>query len=187
MCAECSHDSVDLTTSQAVEIPCYTGRMPMRTFKTPRTAQIWRNNALRDKLDTLLGSDSSAALEAVKAIADGTAAKLPNAQEIALLENLPPQLKRAYILAMTPPTWEARLQAWALLLAYHQGKPTQSVEITAEVSNTAPTVDYSRLSDDEIKQLHHILTKAQTGSDTVIEGTARTYTDKELTGGDEDA
>lgn len=154
---------------------------------TPRAVQLWRNASLRKKLDELIGEDSEQALRAVMDIAEGKGLDFPSEHQIGLLAIMPKTMRANYLKSFAPPSWHDRLQAWALILAYHQGRPAQSVEITAEVADPAPPVDYSKLSDAELKQFHELLSKASTEATRVVEGTVTRYGDESLTGeGDSD-
>lgn len=140
--------------------------------KTPKVVQQWRNALMRQRLDALLGDGSDLALQQVTDIAMGKISAFPTPEQMAQISAMPERMRKMYIASFTPPSWSERLQAWALLLAYHQGKPSQVIEITAEVADPAPPVDYSKLSDEELQRLHSLLEKASTSADRVVEGVA---------------
>ena len=137
---------------------------------TPTTSYRHRQVLMGDYLDKLIGTGSERALQAVLAIAEARC-KIPEDLDTQLARIADPAARAAYLKTVAPPDWTTRLAAYNLLLAYHQGRPRQQIEITQEELPT-PQVDLNRLSHADKLTLLELLGKAKpapSASESVVD------------------
>lgn len=126
-------------------------RLPGAISSGPR-----ERKALHKLIDKWFGEDAEDCVQALAGIVKGTdqvKARAPGKGEDAVSYALVPDV---------PPTHAQRLLAIEIVLAYRHGKPKESIEHSGVIGtpDTAPTLDYSKLTEFELAAIEQLAQKA---------------------------